>query len=140
MRRGAQLVARGQCHGAEALEDFELQSERAVAGIGDLGLDLAEFRRGEADLPGERLAMDEGRVQGRRHQFVAVLRGDLDEIAEHVVVADFQALDAGVVGVACLHGGDDEARGIAQIAALVECRLITLADKTAIALDQRQLL
>ena len=84
--------------------------------------------------------MDEGRVQRRRHQFVAVLRGDLDEIAEHVVVADFQALDAGVVGVARLHRGDDEARGVAQIAALVERRLIALADKTAVALDQRQLL
>ena len=84
--------------------------------------------------------MDEGRVQGRRHQFVAVLRGDLDEIAEHVVVADLQALDAGIVGVARLHRGDDEARGVAQIAALVERRLIAFADETAVALDQRQLL
>ena len=30
-------------HGAKPLEDFKFQIERAVAGIGDLGLDLAEF-------------------------------------------------------------------------------------------------
>ena len=84
--------------------------------------------------------MDEGRVQRRRHQLVAVLRGDLDEIAEHIVVADFQALDAGVLGIARLHRSDDEARGVAQVAGLVERRLIAFAHKTAIAFDQRQLL
>ena len=91
MRGGAQIVAGGQRHRAEPLEDFQFQPERAVAGIGDLGFDLAEFGGGEANLPGQRLAMDEGRVQRRRHQLVAVLRGDLDEIAEHVVVADLRA-------------------------------------------------
>ena len=35
---------------------------------------------------------------------------------------------------------DDEARGIAQIPALVERGLIAFADKAAVALDQRQLL
>ena len=83
--------------------------------------------------------MDEGRIQRRRHQLVAVLRGDLDEIAEHVVVADLQALDAGLVGVARLHRGDHEARGVAQIAGLVECGLIAFAHEAAVALDQRQL-
>ena len=90
MRGGAQIVAGGERHGAEPLENFQLEPERAVAGIGDLGLDLAEFGGGEANLSGQRLAMDEGRVQRRRHQLVAVLRGHLDEIAEHVVVADFE--------------------------------------------------
>ena len=68
MRRGAEIVAGGQRHGAEPLEDFQFQPERAVAGIGDLGLDLAELGRGEANLAGQRLAMDEGRIQRRRHQ------------------------------------------------------------------------
>ena len=75
----------------------------------------------------------------RRHQLVAVLRRHLDEIAEHVVVADLERLDAGIVGVARLHRGDDEAGGVAQIAALVERGLIALADEAAVALDQRQL-
>ena len=84
--------------------------------------------------------MDEGRVQRRRHQLVAVLRRHLDEIAEHVVVADLQALDAGLVGVARLHRGDDEARGVAQIAGLIERGFVAFAHEAAVALDQRQLL
>ena len=92
VRGGAQIVAGGKRHGREPFEDFEFQPERAVAGIGDLGLDLAEFRGGETDLSGQRLAMDEGRIQRRRHQLVAVLRRHLDEIAQHIVVADLQAL------------------------------------------------
>ena len=83
--------------------------------------------------------MDEGRIQRRRHQPVAVLRRDLDEIAEHVVVPDLERLDAGILGVARLHRGDDEAGSVAQIAAFVERGLITLADEAAVALDQRQL-
>ena len=51
----------------------------------------------------------------------------------------FERLDAGVVGVARLHRGDDEAGGVAQIAALVERGLIAFADEAAVALDQRQL-
>ena len=50
MRRGAQIVAGGDGHGAEPLEDLQFQLERAVAGVGDLGFDLAELGRGEADL------------------------------------------------------------------------------------------
>ena len=72
----------------EPLEDLQLQPERAVGGAGDLGFQLAQFGGGEAHLAGQGLAVDEGRVERRRHQFVAVLGGDLDEIAEHVVVAD----------------------------------------------------
>ena len=140
MRGGAQIVAGASDHRAEPLEDLQLQPQRAVAGIGDLGFDLAEFGGGEADLAGQRLAMDEGRVQRRRHQLVAVLRRHLDEIAEHIVVADLEALDAGVVGVARLHRGDDEARGVAQVAGLVERGLIAFANEAAVALDQRQLL
>jgi len=67
----------------------------------------------------KRLAMDDGGIQRRRHQLVAVLRGHLDEIAEHVVVADLQALHAGVVGVARLHRGHHEARGVGPPTAAV---------------------
>ena len=140
MRRGAQIVARRRHPIIEPVEDFQFQPERAVAGIGDPGFDLAEFGGGEADLAGQGLAVDEGRIQRRGHQPVAVLRRDLDEIAEHIVVADLETLDAGVFGVARLHRGDDEARGVAQIAGLVERALIAFANKTAVALDQRQLL
>ena len=43
MRRGAQIVAGLDRHRAETLEYLEFEAERAVAGIGDPGLDLAEF-------------------------------------------------------------------------------------------------
>src|SRR6185437_2567428 len=102
MRGGAKIVARGQRFGAEALEDLKLEIERALAGISDLGLGLAELGSGEANLAGQRLAVNESRVQRRRHQLVAMLRRDLDEIAEHIVVPDFQALDGGRVGIARL--------------------------------------
>ena len=126
-------------HHREALEDLQLEAERAVAGVRNLGFDLAEFGGREAGLTGQRLAVDEGGVERRRHQLVAVLRGDLDEVAEHVVVADLQALDAAIVGVARLHRGHHEARGVAQIAGLVERGLEAFADEAAVALLQRQL-
>ena len=50
MRGGAQIVACRERHGAELVEDLQLKPERAVAGIGDLGFDLAEFGGGEAHL------------------------------------------------------------------------------------------
>ena len=86
---------------------------------------ISAFWRRKVDLPAmlgpvsKRLAMDDGGIQRRRHQPVAVLRGHLDEIAEHVVVADLQALHAGVVSVARLHRGHHEARGVGPPTAAV---------------------
>ena len=42
-RRCNRFVAGGQHHRGQPLENFQLQPERAVAGVGDLGLDFAEF-------------------------------------------------------------------------------------------------
>ena len=55
-------------------------------------------------------------------------------------MADLEALDGGRVGVARLHGGDDEAGGVAQIAGFVEGCLIAFADEPAVAFYQGQLL
>src|SRR5258708_5281849 len=76
MRGSAQIVADRERLRGKPLEDLELEPECAVAGIGNLGFDLAKLGGGEAHLARQRLAMDEGRVQRRRHQLVAVLRGD----------------------------------------------------------------
>ena len=54
-----------------------------------------------------------------------MLRGDVDKIAEHVVVPDFQRADAGRFGVADLQRGDDAARFVAQRARLVEGRFVS---------------
>ena len=89
----------------QSLERVELDAERAVGGGGDLGLQLAELGGREAHLAGQRLAVDEGRIERRRHQLVAVLLRHLDEIAEHIVVLDLQRLDAGLVGIARLQRG-----------------------------------
>ena len=83
-------VGRRRHRRRKPLEGLELDAERAIGGAGDLGFELAQLGGGEAHLAGERLAMDEGRVVRRRQQLVAVLRRHLDEIAEHVVVPDFQ--------------------------------------------------
>ena len=82
--------------------------------------------------------MDEGGVERRGEKFLAVLRGDVDEIAEHIVVPDLQRLHAGRFGVAHLQRGDDAARFVAQRARFVERRLVAAADETAVAAERRQ--
>ena len=76
---------------------------------------------------------------GGAHQLVAVLGGDLDEIAQHIVVPDFQRLDLGVLGVARLQRGNDAARFVAQRPRLVERLVIMRGDEAAVAAQQRQL-
>ena len=135
----ALIVTLGRRHGGgEAIENLKLQRQRALGGVGDLRFQLAKFGGGEAHLPGQRLAMDEGRVERRAHQLVAVLRGDVDEIAEHVVVPDLQRPDARGLGVAHLKRGDDAARFVAQRSRFVERRLVARADKAAVAAERGQ--
>ena len=86
----------------EALENLQLHAERAVGRTRDLRLQRGKLGGGEAHLAGKRLAMDEGRVQRRREQLLAVLRGHLDEITQHVVVAHLERAHAALVGVARL--------------------------------------
>ena len=50
--------------GGQPLENLQLQSERALGGAGDLRFEFAQFGGGEADLAGERLAVDEGALSG----------------------------------------------------------------------------
>src|SRR5262245_32125777 len=64
-RRGDQ---RGQ-----ALEGRKLDAERTVGCVRDLGLELAELGGGETDLAGERLAMNERRVERRGQELLAML-------------------------------------------------------------------
>ena len=62
LRRGLDILRRCDDAGGQALENLELEPQRAVGGARDLCLQRAELGRGEAHLPGERLAVDEGRV------------------------------------------------------------------------------
>src|SRR5215472_3813787 len=131
--------ARGRNRGREAIEDFELQRQRAFGRSGDLRFQLAKFGGGEADLPGGGLAMNEGGVEWRGHQLFAVLRRNINEIAEHIVVPDFQRANAGGFGVAHLQARDHAPRFVAQRARPIERRCVAGADKAAVAPQMWQL-
>ena len=94
------------CAGERARRCSSSSASARSAALAILASSSAELGGGEAHLAGQRLAMDEGRVERRAQQLVAVLRGHLDEIAEHVVVPDLQRADAGLLGIARLQGGD----------------------------------
>ena len=78
-------------------------------------------------------------LSGGCEQLVAVLRGHLDEIAEHVVVPDLERAHAGLLGIARLQRRDHAARFVAQRARLVERGVVARAHEAAVALEQRQL-
>jgi hypothetical protein len=141
-RLGRRLDVFGSRHRlrGEAIEDFKLHPERAFCRTGDLGFEAAKLGRGETDSAGEGLAVNERGVPRRAHQLVAVLGGHLDEIAEHVVVPDFQRPDLGLVGIARLQGRNHAPRFVAQRPRLVEGFIIMRADKSAVAPQQRQVL
>ena len=83
--------------------------------------------------------MNEGCVERRGEQFLAMLRSDVDEIAEHVVVADLERAYAGLLGIARLQLGYHAAGVVAQRARLVERAVIACAHKAAVALEVREL-
>jgi hypothetical protein len=66
VRRRLDRGARRGDAGGQAIEDFELERQGALGGVGDLGFKFAELRGGKAHLPGERLPMDERRIERRR--------------------------------------------------------------------------
>ncbi len=140
LRRALDRLGGGGHLRGKPLENLQLHRERAIRGAGDLGLQRGELGGGEAHLPGQRLAMDEGRIQRRREQLLAVLRGDLDEIAQHVVVAHLERADAGLVRVARLQRRHHAARFIAQRARLVERAVVAGAHEAAVALQIRQVI
>ncbi len=122
---GLDLVARGDRRGRELLEHLKLEVERAVGGVGDFRFELAELGGGESDLAGQGLAVNEGRVERRAQKLLAVLGGDVDKIAEHVIVPYLQSLNAGVVGVAGLQLRHHLAGFVAQRARFIERRVIS---------------
>jgi hypothetical protein len=74
----------------ELRKHLKLERERPICRLRDLRLELRELRRREAQDIGKRLPVDEGLDIRRLGQDSAVERGDLDEIAEHIVVAHLQ--------------------------------------------------
>ena len=83
-----------------------LDLERMAAGVEDLRLDLGQRQRGEADRVRRGLAVHEGLGERRLQHPLGVGRRGLDEVAEHVVVADLQRVDPGLPHVVGLQPGD----------------------------------
>ncbi len=119
---GAQGVALGEAGLAQPLEDVELELQRPVGGRGDLRLELDERAGGEAQRPSHGLAMDEGRVERRFEQRLALRLRRFDVIAEEVVVLDLELPNAGLLGVSRLHLGDHPSALVAERPRLVERR------------------
>src|ERR1700709_2217102 len=94
-----------------------LGGERVRAGLPDLKRELVQRRGVEAGDAGERLAVGEAAV--RAHQRVGMFGADLDMIAEHAIVADLEAGDAGLVAVARLERSDRAAAVARQAAQIV---------------------
>ena len=111
--------------------------ERAVTGIEDPGLHLGQVHGGEADLIGGSLAVDEGLAERGGEHLFRVGRGGLDEVAQHVVVLDLQALDAGLFDIVGLHPGDDAAPFVAKLACLIQIGVMAGRDEAAVA-DQKR--
>ncbi len=125
--------------GGEPLENLKLERQRAVGGVGDFRFKLAELGGRKSHLACERLPMNEGGVERHGEHFLAMLGGNVDEIAEHIVVPDFQRADTRHLGIANLQRRDDAARFVAQCAGFVEGRLITCPHKAPVTPRGRQL-
>ena len=82
--------------------------------------------------------MNERGVERRSHELFAVLRRDVDEVAQHIIVPDLQRADAGGFGVAHLQRGNDAAGFVAQRTRFVEHRFVAAAHEAAVAAERRQ--
>ena len=109
-----------------------------AAGVEDAGLDLGEGEGGEADGVGVGLAVDEELGKRRLQHPLGVAGGGLDEVAEHVVVADLQGIDAALADVLALQLGDDAAALVAQAAGFVELLVEARGDEFAVAGEERR--
>ena len=76
--------------GAPGFEGVDLDGQGALSGGGDAGVQIGQLHGGEADLVGQGLAVDEGRVERLAQQRVGLAGRNFQEIAEHGVVADLQ--------------------------------------------------
>ncbi len=108
-------------------EQFFFQREDLVFGVEDLALVVLQLGRGEAlGVDQSLLALVVGGGQ------VLVGLGDFDVVAEDVVEADLQRLDAGAGALAGLDLGDDLAAIAAKVAQFIEIGVAAGADRPAI--------
>ncbi len=97
-------------------------------------LPLLQLRRHVALGVGERLLAD----VVRRH-LLEVGTGDLEVVAEYLVEADLQRVDAGALALPRLQAGDEVHRAIAEGAQLVQLGIEARADDAAVGERRRRL-
>ena len=127
---------RGEAGLPQLFERVEFERERPVGRRGDLRLELDQRGGRKAQRSGHRLAMDEGRVERRLQQRLALRLRHLDVIAEEIVVLDLELPDPGLLGVSRLHFGDDPPALVAQRARFVERSQRAGAHEAALALHE----
>ena len=90
-------------HGSDvfdkAVERFKFNGKRPFGRRGDALFELRKLKGGESRGIGNGLAVDELALEFFIAQCCRIRRGHFDEIADHVVVADLQVLDADGFGV-----------------------------------------
>ncbi len=117
----------------QPFEQVELARGEALVGAEDLLLVLLERGRHEPLAAGHGLLAD---VVGR-HRAEIRFR-DLDVVAEHAVVADFERRDAGACTFGLFHRGDGFAAAAADGADLVELGVDAVANQAAVSRDSRR--
>ncbi len=123
----------GQSPRRQRLEHLQFQRQGAITGLRDAAFQFTQFRRGIAHRIGHGLAMDEAWPHTIR-----MARRDLDVVAEHVIMPDLEAGNAGLVGITLLQGGDMAPAFIAQQAQFIQIGAIAGSHKAAIAGIHRQ--
>ena len=104
-----------------------LQNQQPLVGAEDLVFQLFQFR---GDVP---LAGGQGLLAGKgiRHA-VGVRAADLDVVAEHLVEADLQLGDAGLLPQAGLHLGEEALAAVHDVPQLVHLGVVAGADGAAV--------
>ena len=107
-----------------------LGGERMTASLDHPARLGMEVGRVEADHAGQRLAVGEARF--RHHQPIGMAGADLNVIAEHRIVADFEGRDAGCLAITRFQGSDGAAPVAARRSQRVERGVIALGDIAAL--------
>ena len=87
---------------------------------------------------GRGLPVNEGFRQGRRKHLVGMGCRRLDEIAQHIVVLDLQALNPGRRNIIGLHSGNHAAPLVAQLPRLIQLCIESCGDKAPVSHQQRR--
>ena len=116
-------------------EHLLLDGERALGGSDDAALGLHQFGAREAHGAGHGLAVAEGCVERLAHQRLGRAGRHLDVVAEDVVVAHLEGLDAGLLDVAGLQCRHHLAAVVAQAPGLVEVGAEAGAHEVTVALE-----